>query len=104
MSKRKADRLLSDEELDKVARHFRVLGEPTRLKILQAVCHQPRSVNDVVAAVGATQANVSKHLAMLADAGILTREKAGQCVFYGMKDQLAVKMCELVHKHLLNGE
>ena len=75
MSKKKPQRLLSDEELNKVALHFRVLGEPMRLKILQAVCQEARAVNDIVAAVGATQANVSKHLALLAAAGVLTREK-----------------------------
>jgi len=101
MSKKKPQRILSDEELNKVALHFRVLGEPMRLKILQAVCREPRTVNDIVAAVGATQANVSKHLALLAGAGVLTREKSGQCVYYGMKDQLAVKMCELVHEHMV---
>jgi len=101
MSNKKAQRLLSDEELNNVALHFRVLGEPMRLKILQTVCREPRSVNEIVTVVGATQANVSKHLALLAAAGVLTREKVGQCVYYGMKDQLAVKMCELVHKHLL---
>ena len=102
MSKKKSQRLLSDEELNRVALHFRVLGEPMRLKILQAVCREPRSVNEIVDAVGATQANVSKHLALLAAAGVLTREKAGQSVYYGLKDQLAVKMCELVHKHLVD--
>src|SRR5579884_4171497 len=100
MSNTKPNRLLSDDELGRVAMHFRVLGEPMRLKILQAVCQEPRTVNDIVKAVGATQANVSKHLSLLAAAGILTRRKSGQSVYYGMKDQLAVKMCELVHKHL----
>src|SRR5215469_13686345 len=100
MSNRKPRPLLSDGELDRVALHFRVLGEPMRLKILQAVCREPRSVNDIVAAVAATQANVSKHLSLLAAAGILSRRKSGQSVYYGMKNQLAVKMCELVHKHL----
>ena len=98
MSKRKFD--LEPEELEQVAMRFRALGEPMRLKILQAVCQEPRPVNDIVAAVGATQANVSKHLSLLASAGILTRRKDGQCVYYEMKDQLAVKMCELVHRHL----
>lgn len=100
MSNRTSRPLLSDEDLERVAMHFRVLGEPMRLKILQSVCREPRTVNEIVAAVGATQANVSKHLALLAGAGILTRQKSGQCVYYGMKDQLAVKMCELVHEHL----
>jgi DNA-binding transcriptional ArsR family regulator len=100
MSKKSSHRLLSDEELNRVALHFRVMGEPMRLKILQAVCREPRTVNEIVVAVGATQANVSKHLSVLAGAGLLTREKSGQCVFYGMKDQLAVRMCELVHNQL----
>jgi len=100
MSTEKNIRRMTDEELGQIALHFRLLGEPMRLKILQAVCKEPRTVNDIVAAVEATQANVSKHLALLAAAGILTREKAGQCVYYGMKDQLTVKMCELVRSQL----
>ena len=93
---------LEPEDLEQVAMRFRALGEPMRLRILQAVCQEPRPVNDIVAAVGATQANVSKHLSLLAAAGILTRRKSGQSVYYGMKDQLAVKMCELVHDHLVD--
>lgn len=71
-----------------------------RLKILQAVCRQPRSVNDIVMAVGAAQANVSKHLSLLATAGILVRKKDGQCVYYGLKNELTLKLCELVHSHI----
>jgi DNA-binding transcriptional ArsR family regulator len=43
---------------------------------------------------------VSKHLSLLATAGIVTREKDGQCVYYGMKDPLTLKLCELVHAQL----
>jgi DNA-binding transcriptional ArsR family regulator len=100
MSTGKTNYLLSEEQLEQVALRFRLLGEPMRLRILQAVCHKPRTVNEVVKAVGATQANVSKHLALLAGAGILSRRKEGQSVYYGMKDQLAMKLCALVHKHL----
>jgi DNA-binding transcriptional ArsR family regulator len=100
MSTGKTDYLLSEEQLEQVALRFRLLGEPMRLRILQAVCRKPRTVNEVVKAVGATQANVSKHLALLAGAGILARRKEGQSVYYGMKDQLAMKLCALVHKHL----
>jgi len=77
-----------------------LLGEPMRLKILQAVCGEPRTVNDIVAAVGATQANVSKHLSLLAAAGVVTRKKEGQRAYYGMTDQLTIKLCELVHVHV----
>jgi DNA-binding transcriptional ArsR family regulator len=100
MSTGKTNYLLSEEQLEQVALRFRLLGEPMRLRILQAICHKPRTVNEVVKAVGATQANVSKHLALLAGAGILARRKEGQSVYYGMKDQLAMKLCALVHKHL----
>lgn len=87
---------LSRRELVQIALRFKLLGEPMRLKILQAVCKEPLTVNDIVAATGSTQANVSKHLALLANAGILEREKAGPCVYYGMKDELVMQLCELV--------
>jgi len=97
MSTGKKTRLLSDAELEKIAGHFKLLGEPMRLKILQTVCRGPLPVGEIVIAVGATQANVSKHLSLLAAAGILTRQKNGQNVYYGMKDPLTLKLCELVH-------
>ena len=71
-----------------------------RLRILQAVCREPRTVNEIVAATGSTQANVSRHLALLATAGILTRKKDGQRAYYGMKDQLTIKLCELVRAQM----
>ena len=96
MSNRKTERALDDQELADIARHFKLLGEPMRLKILQSVCRRSRTVGDIVAATGATQANISKHLALLAAAGMVTREKDGQNVYYGVKAQLTVKLCELV--------
>lgn len=100
MSTKKNSRLLSDAELERIALHFKLLGEPMRLRILQALCQGPRTVGDVVSAVGATQANASKHLSLLALAGIVTRTKEGQCVYYGMKDPLTLKLCELVHSQV----
>jgi DNA-binding transcriptional ArsR family regulator len=100
MSTGKFSRALTVAELEQIAARFKVLGEPMRLRILQAVCKEPRTVNDIVIATGSTQANVSKHLALLATAGILTRKKAGQRVYYGMKDRLAVKLCELVRAQM----
>jgi ArsR family transcriptional regulator len=100
MSNEKFSRVRRADELELIAGRFRMLGEPMRLRILQAVCKQAHKVNDIVAATGSTQANVSKHLALLAAAGILERRKAGQRVYYGMKDQLAVKLCELVRAHM----
>jgi len=94
--------LLSPDQLEEVSALFKVLGEPMRLRILQAVCKQPRSVNEIVEATGSTQANVSKHLSLLAAAGILRREKDGQRVFYSVREPLVVRLCELVREKWLD--
>jgi ArsR family transcriptional regulator len=100
MSKENILKPLTEAELGHLAGRFKLLGEPMRLKILQSVCHAPRTVNEIVKATGSTQANVSKHLALLASAGILEREKDGQRVYYGMKDRLVVRLCELVRAQM----
>jgi DNA-binding transcriptional ArsR family regulator len=99
ISKRKTSQL-TESQLDAVAVRFRLLGEPMRLKILQAVCKKPLTVTEIVESVGATQANISKHLSLLAAGGILERQKVGQRVYYGMKDQLVIQLCVLVHREM----
>jgi len=100
MSNKKTLKPLTVEELGRLAGRFKLLGEPMRLKILQSVCHDPLTVNEIVKATGSTQANVSKHLALLAADGILERKKDGQCVYYGVKDKLVLQLCELVRNQL----
>jgi len=100
MSKNKLSRPLSEDELCHLAGRFKLLGEPMRLKILQAVCHEPRTVTGIVEATGSTQANVSKHLALLASGGILKRAKDGQHVYYGLKDKLVMQLCDLVRSQM----
>jgi len=94
-------RNLNDAEVEKVAEQFSLLGEPMRLKILQALCERPLAVGEIVAATGATQSNISRHLSLLASAGIITRHKDGQFVYYEMSNPLTMKLCELVHRELL---
>jgi len=101
MSTTKTTRNLTDSELEKVAAQFRLLGEPMRLKILQALCRGPLAVGEIVAATRATQSNVSKHLALMTAAGIITRQKDGLFVYYEIGNPLTLKLCELVHKELL---
>jgi DNA-binding transcriptional ArsR family regulator len=101
MSTSKTLRVLGDSELEKVAGQFRVLGEPMRLKILQALCVKPLTVGEIVSDTGATQSNISKHLSLLASAGIIQRRKEGQYVYYEMSNPLTIKLCELVHKEML---
>ena len=91
---------LSVSQLERVAALFKVLGEPMRLRILQAVCAGPLHVADIVQAAGATQPNVSKHLALLVHAGILERRRQGQRVLYGMRDPLVMRLCSMVRSSL----
>jgi DNA-binding transcriptional ArsR family regulator len=90
-------RKLTDPELEQVAVKFRLLGEPMRLKILQAICSRPLTVTEIVSATGATQPNVSRHLSLLASAGMIYRVKDGQFACYGLENELVIKLCELVH-------
>ena len=68
---------MSDKMLDLVARRFRTLGEPYRLRILQELEAGEKSVGELVAALDGNQPNVSKHLHILSDAGT-DRPKAGR--------------------------
>ena len=102
MSSAEFVRVFTDTELEKVAAQFRVLGEPMRLKILQALCVRPLAVGEIVAETGATQSNISKHLSLMAAAGVITRHKDGQFVYYRISNPLTTKLCELVHKEMLN--
>ena len=76
-----------------VARYFSLLSDPTRLRILHAVCNVERSVSAIVALTGATQTNVSRHLALLHRAGVVQRHRHGSSVYYGAADPELVSIC-----------
>ncbi len=87
---------LSVQALELIAARFRVLGEPMRLRLLIALEGGERHVSDLVKATGATQANVSRHLQTLTDAGLLGRRKEGLNVYYFVADRSIYKLCEQV--------
>ena len=82
--------------LEKIAQSFRALSEPTRLSILQELKSGPRAVNDLVASVGSSQANISKQLSVLRDAGFLAREQRGTSAVYSICDPLVMDLCQLM--------
>lgn len=87
---------IPNEFLDRVAEKFRMLGDSTRLSILRALMSGEKNVGSVVAETGQNQANVSKHLKMLTEAGMVCRRKEGLQVFYSVTDPLIEKLCGLV--------
>lgn len=87
---------IPDEFLERVADKFRMLADPTRLCILRTLMSGEKSVGSVVAETGQNQANVSKHLKMLTEAGMVGCRKAGLQVFYRVSDPMIEKLCTLV--------
>lgn len=87
---------MSDKMLDVVARRFRTLGETYRLRILQELEAGEQSVGELVAALDGNQPNVSKHLQILFDAGLIGRRRKGTSIFYAISDPMVFKLCALV--------
>jgi DNA-binding transcriptional ArsR family regulator len=88
--------VIHENIIDLVARRFQVLGEPCRLRILQALQQGDRTVNEIVEIMGATQPNVSKHLQILFDAEFVSRERSGNSIIYSITDPVVFKLCDLV--------
>jgi DNA-binding transcriptional ArsR family regulator len=90
---------MSDKTLDLVAGRFRALGEPFRLRILQALRQGPRTVGELVQMLHGNQSNVSKHLQILHQAGILGRRREGTTIIYSLIAPQVLRMCDLVHRN-----
>ncbi len=89
--------------LERASAYFSLLSEPTRLRILRAVCYEELSVQQVVERTGLPQPNVSRHLALLNRSGVLSRRRAGTSVFYAVSDPTIVELCRLVCVRLAIG-
>jgi DNA-binding transcriptional ArsR family regulator len=78
---------------DAIAERFRLFSEPTRLRLLDLLADGERSVGDLAGSLGCTQANVSKHLALLADAGVVGRRRDGLHSYYAVTDRAVYELC-----------
>ena len=87
---------LPDALVELIAQRFRVIGEPMRIRLLDALRDGPLTINELRAALGASQQNVSKHVGVLARAGIVGREKDGNRVRCFIADESVFALCELV--------
>lgn len=91
---------LSPALLDLVAERFRALGEPARLRILDALRGGEMAGGEIVAATGLGQANASKHLQILAAQGFVARRKEGLFTYYRLADEDVFRLCDLMCGHL----
>lgn len=89
-------RPISEPQIEQIATRFRVIGEPMRIRLLDAMRDGEQTVGELVAATGASQQNVSKHLGVLHDSGLVTRRQDGREVHYGIADPTVFAICEMV--------
>ena len=87
---------LSREALELVAQRFRALGDPTRLALLQALFEAERTVQELSARAGTSQANTSKHLALLLEQGLVARRRDGLFMRYRVGDPSLERLCRVV--------
>ncbi|MBX3608728.1 MAG: winged helix-turn-helix transcriptional regulator [Hydrogenophaga sp.] len=87
---------LSAEALEQVASYFQALSEPTRLHILNLLREGEHNVGELAQACGYTSANISRHLAVLMQHGLVEREGRGTAVYYRIADESVYALCDLV--------
>jgi DNA-binding transcriptional ArsR family regulator len=87
---------LPDDLVELIAERFRALAEPTRIKLLDRLREGEASVLELTALVGSTSQNVSKHLNLLQQAGIVARRRQGNFSYYRIADATVYTLCEAV--------
>ena len=85
------------ELLEHVAQRFRVLGDATRLSIIRTLLDDGElNVGDLVDRIDTSQANISKHLRVLYEAGVVSRRPEGTAAYYSVTDPSLLPVCSIV--------
>ncbi len=92
------DLLDKQEHIDLAARALKAMAHPLRLKILCVLGPDEMSVHDIVKAVGTSQSNVSQHLAILRDKGVLRTRKDANRVFYRVGDERTLRLIGMMRE------
>jgi len=96
---------IPDELVELIARRFRLLSEPMRIRLLDRLREGEATVHQLGDELGASEQNISKHLMLSAEAGVLARRKQGNRVYYRLADEDVLALCEQVcgsvEQHLL---
>jgi ArsR family transcriptional regulator len=88
--------ITKDEDIDRASRSLKAMSHPLRLKILCTLGDQEVSVQDIVERVGTSQSNISQHLAILRDKGILSSRKDANRVFYKVVDSRTLQLISMM--------
>ena len=88
------------EQIEQMAHAMRAIAHPLRLKILCVLGEQESNVHDIVEAVGTSQSNVSQHLAILREKGILGARRSANRVYYSVRDQRTLQLLSTMREVL----
>jgi len=92
--------MLDNSALAQVADYFKVLSEVSRLQVLCSLKHGAKNVSQIMQETGLGQANVSKHLKVLCQMGLISRQPQGVSVYYQIADPIIFQLCDLVSQSL----
>jgi len=87
-----------DEDIERASRSLKAMSHPLRLKILCTLGDAEVSVQDIVDNVGTSQSNISQHLAILRDKGILTSRKDANRVYYKVGDSRTLRLISMMRE------
>ncbi len=87
-----------DEDIQQASQSIKAIAHPLRLKILCVLGDQEVSVQDIVEQVGTSQSNISQHLAILRDKGVLSTRKDANRVFYRVEDLRTLKLVSMMRE------
>jgi len=87
-----------EEDIERASRSLKAMSHPLRLKILCTLGDQEISVQDIVERVGTSQSNISQHLAILRDKGILTSRKDANRVYYRVGDGRTLQLISMMRE------
>jgi DNA-binding transcriptional ArsR family regulator len=96
-------RLMGAETVQALADTFRVLGDPTRVRILDALAHSELCVNDLASLVGLSESAVSHQLRLLRGMRLVRPRRAGRLVFYAVDDQHILELLRQALTHVEEG-
>ena len=94
---------LDPQTVEGLTEIFRVLGDPTRVRILDALSHGERCVGDLAALLGATESAVSHQLRLLRSARIVRPRREGRMIFYSLDDTHVLALFEQGLRHVQEG-
>nr|WP_275098824.1 metalloregulator ArsR/SmtB family transcription factor [Sedimenticola hydrogenitrophicus] len=90
--------MADDDDIERASRSLKAMSHPLRLKILCTLGEEEVSVQEIVEHVGTSQSNISQHLAILRDKGILASRKDANRVYYRVSDSRTLKLIGMMRE------